>query len=195
MIVWIRLRATMTALLFHLLLTFTAQDSIRFDFAPANTQIRWTLGGGAHAVHGTFKLVSGAATFDPTTGVGTGEFVADARSGESGNGSRDKHMHKEILESSKYPQIIFVANSFKGTLAPEGLSHVDIQGTFKVHGTEHILTVPADVESSPGKVTVRSRFEIPYVEWGLKNPSNFLLKVDSKVTIDIETTGKPSPTR
>jgi polyisoprenoid-binding protein YceI len=185
----------MTALLFHLLLTFPVQDSVRFDFDPATTQIRWTLGGNTHTVHGTFKLVSGTAILDRATGVGGGEFVADAASGESGNGSRDKHMHKDILESSKYSQIVFVAKGFKGPLAPEGLSRVDIQGTFKLHGTEHMLTVPADVESSPGKVTVRSRFEIPYVEWGLKNPSNFFLKVDSKVTVDLETTGKPSPTR
>jgi hypothetical protein len=29
---------------------------------------------------------------------------------------------------------------------------------------------------------------IPYVEWGMKNPINFLLKVDKTIDMDIKTT-------
>jgi len=34
-----------------------------------------------------------------------------------------------------------------------------------------------------------THIEIPYVQWGLKNPSNFLLRVSDKVAIEIEATG------
>jgi hypothetical protein len=34
-----------------------------------------------------------------------------------------------------------------------------------------------------------ANFSVPYVQWGLKNPSNFLLKVNRSVKIDLEMTG------
>jgi hypothetical protein len=35
----------------------------------------------------------------------------------------------------------------------------------------------------------------PYVQWGLKNPSNFLLRVADKVGVDIQAEGHLQPAR
>ena len=32
-------------------------------------------------------------------------------------------------------------------------------------------------------------FEVPYIEWGLKNPSNFLLKVKPVVDVQLDLAG------
>src|ERR1700704_5708041 len=93
---------------------------------PAQTKIEFKLGSTLHTVEGTFKLKSGAIRFDPATGKMSGSIVVDATSGESGNGGRDRKMHREILESGKYPEIIFTPNEVKGTFDPKGPSRVEV---------------------------------------------------------------------
>jgi hypothetical protein len=38
----------------------------------------------------------------------------------------------------------------------------------------------------PQKLTADISFTVPYVNWGMKDPSNFLLKVQDFVEIEIE---------
>jgi polyisoprenoid-binding protein YceI len=118
-----------------------------------------------------------------------GEIVVDARSGESGNGLRDRKMHSEILESEKYQEIAFHPSTMEGTLAAEGKSKVQIQGSIVLHGSTHEITVPADVTLTAGRWTASMTFHIPYVKWGLKNPSTLFLRADESVEIEIAASG------
>jgi polyisoprenoid-binding protein YceI len=157
---------------------------------PAKTQIKWELDGAVHNTHGTFKLRQCHISFDPRTGIASGEVVVDAKSGESAENARDHRMHHEVLESEKYPEIRFVAQRVDGKLATEGTSSIRISGTFEVHGGEHAITVPAEVKVDRNHISGTVRFEIPYVEWGMKDPSTFLLRVDKKVKIEMDATGR-----
>src|SRR5271167_3000378 len=85
----------------------TASTAIVLTLDPAQSTLHWTLGGSLHTVHGTFALKRGSVRLDPATNSVSGEIVADATSGESGNGSRDKRMHNEILESRQYAEVVF----------------------------------------------------------------------------------------
>jgi len=158
-----------------------------FDLDPAKTQINFTVGSTLHTVHGGFRLKRGAVQFDPATGKASGEIVIDAASGASGNGSRDKRMQKEVLESQKYPETIFIPDSIQGRLETEGESQLNLHGVFKIHGADHEMTLQLLVDAlGGGRYTATSHFAIPYVEWGMKDPSNFLLKVDKKVEMEIK---------
>ena len=96
-------------------------------------------------------------------------------------------MQKEVLESQKYPEAIFVPDSVKGRLESEGESQLDVHGLFKIHGADHEMTLPFLVDSGGGgHYTATCHFSIPYVEWGMKDPSNFLLKVDKKVDLEVK---------
>ena len=44
-----------------------------------------------------------------------------------------------------------------------------------------------------GNLQITTHIDIPYVQWGLKNPSNFLLRVSDNVTIEIQATGRVNP--
>jgi polyisoprenoid-binding protein YceI len=160
---------------------------------PAQTKIEFTLTDPLHTVHGTFALKNSTIRFEPLSGKITGAIVVDATSGDSGNGSRDKKMHREVLESAKFPEIIFMPRQITGTVAPNGASKVGVSGQFRLHGQDHDMLLPIDVKADGQNLRITTHIDIPYVDWGLKNPSNFLLHVGDKVAIDIQTTGRLQP--
>ena len=166
-----------------------AAQQIRINLDPAQTKIEWTLGDVLHTVHGTFKLRSGSVTFDPQSGDASGDIIVDATSGESGNNARDKKMHKEVLESQRYPEIMFSPKHVIGKLADQGTSNIQVRGVFRIHGADHDLTLSLPVEKSGDEVKASTSFFVPYQDWGMKNPSTFLLKVENKVSITISSVG------
>jgi len=154
---------------------------------PAQTKVEFTLASLLHTVHGIFQLKSGTLSFDPQSGRAHGELVVDAASGESGSPARDKRMHASILESAKYPEIAFRPDRVDGKVAPEGKSQVQLHGVFAIHGVEHEILLPATVDAADGQYNVAVTFEVPYVKWGMKNPSTLMLRVSDKVEITIHT--------
>ncbi len=165
---------------------------VRIDFDPATTKVEYTLGDVLHTVHGTFHLKSGSIHFDPSSGAAGGLLVVDAGSGDSGNTTRDRKMNKEILESSRYPEATFTPKQVVGQLALQGSSQVQVQGTFRLHGADHeiTLTVPASVKGN--QLQMETEFTIPFVKWGLKDPSTFILRVNKEVQMKISGTAKLS---
>jgi len=166
-----------------------AQGSI-VQLDPGQTKIEFSLSGNFHTVHGKFALKSSTIQFDPANGKISGAIVVDATSGDSGNNGRDKKMHREILESAKFPEIIFTPGQISGTVAAEGASKVEVAGQFRLHGQDHEVTLPIEITMDGRNLRIATHLEIPYVQWGLKNPSNFLLRVSDKVSIDIQATGR-----
>lgn len=154
------------------------------DLDPARATVQFTLGATLHTVHGTFKLKPGVIRFDPARGKISGEVVIDAASGQSGDAARDRRMHKSILESARYPEIVLTPGRVEGAVAPEGDSTVQVHGMLAIHGAAHEITLPVQVHMANGQVAVSTHFVIPYVKWGMKNPSTFFLRVSDKVEID-----------
>lgn len=158
------------------------------DLEPAKTEIHFTLHDPLHTVHGTFQLKRGSIHFDPESGKASGEIVVDAASGESGSGARDHRMHKDVLQSMRFPEASFVPDRVDGKLPAQGNAQVDVHGMFSLHGAAHEMTLHFQVERAGPEYIASAQFMIPYVAWGLKDPSNFLLKVEKAVEIDIKTT-------
>jgi polyisoprenoid-binding protein YceI len=158
--------------------------SVQFD--PAQAHVEFTVESTLHTVHGTFKLKRGSLRYDPATGNASGELVVDAASGESGSGARDGRMHKSILESPRYPDIVFRPQHVDGKIAPQGSSQIQVHGLFEIHGASHEITVPAQVQISGDRMTADLTFPVPYIKWGLKNPSTLFLRVNDKVDIRVQ---------
>lgn len=102
-------------------------------------------------------------------------------------------MHKDVLESAKYPDITFRPDRVEGKVAEPGTSTVQVHGKFGVHGDEHELTVPVEVHFERDHWTASTHFTIPYVKWGMKNPSNVFLHVGDSVEVEFEGEGKRNP--
>ena len=162
-----------------------AAQQIQVTVDPSQTKINWTLGAVLHTVHGTFKLKSGSLLIDPRTGDARGQIVVDAKSGESGNQTRDSKMHKEVLESARFPEIVFLPKHVTGSVPAQGTSTLQVEGVFRIHGGDHVLTLSLPVQAEGSRATAAAKFEVPYEAWGMKNPSTLFLKVDKTVEIEV----------
>jgi polyisoprenoid-binding protein YceI len=162
---------------------------VDLNFVPAKTTVNFTLGDVLHTVHGSFDVKHGAVHFDPATNNVSGEILVDATSGHSGSYGRDKKMNKEVLESGRYPDIVFLPDRVEGQVTARGATTIQVHGRFTIHGAEHEFTMPVRVEMAPSHWTATSHFTVPYVKWGMKNPSTFVLRVDQSVDIDIQASG------
>jgi hypothetical protein len=156
---------------------------------PAKSTVHWSVESSLHTVHGTFHVKRGTISVDPATGKASGEIVVDARSGESGNDGRDRRMHKEILESSQYTEAVFRPDHADGTIVAQGDSSLKLHGIFSLHGADHELNVLTRATLREGQWKGTAAFEVPYIDWGLKNPSNFLLKVKPVVDVQLDLAG------
>jgi len=166
--------------------TIPGQDTaLRVD--PAQTRVEFTLPDLLHTVHGTFQLKRGDLRFDPASGKASGELVVDAASGDSGSAGRDRRMHANILQSDRFPEITFRPDRVIGKVAPEGKFTVELHGMFGIHGAEHEITLPLEVEAAGGQYTASGTCKVPYVKWGMKNPSTLFLRVSDTVEITIHT--------
>jgi len=142
-----------------------------------------------HTVHGTFNLKSGNLQFDPQTGKAAGSIIVLATSGDSGNSSRDERMHKEILETWKYPEATFRPTQIDGEVSLTAASDFRVKGIFNLHGADHDVVAQVHSEFSGDHWKGSAKFEVPYIQWGIKDPSSFLLKVKPVVHIELEMSG------
>jgi len=165
-------------------------ERVDLQVDPAATKVNWTLGDVLHTVHGTFRLKQGEVWFDSDSGQAGGLLVVDAASGESGSGARDGRMQKNVLESGLYPEIRFVPDRVDGKVAPAGDSEVQLHGQFTIHGATHEVVMKVKSHREAREVTASLWFTVPYVKWGMKDPSNFLLKVKDFVEIEVEAVGR-----
>lgn len=169
--------------------TSAQASELTFRFAPAQTHISFTLADILHTIHGSFDLKSGDLQYDAKTALVRGSLVVDATSGRSGNRTRDQRMRGEILETARYPEIAFHPDHVDGKVASSGVSTLQVHGTVSIHGGEHELTVPVRMQMFPDHWVADSHFTVPYVKWGIKNPSRYLLRVSESVQIDIHASG------
>src|SRR5579863_3335049 len=164
-------------------------QEMTLELDPANTKIEFTLSDVLHTVHGTFALKSGLIHFNPANGSASGLVVVDVKSGQSGNNSRDRKMHKDILQSEQYPDATFTPTKMSGPFSPQGSSQIQVDGTFRIHGSDHPITLVVPLQISGSTAQFKTQMVLPYVKWGMKNPSTFVLRVGDKVDLDIAASG------
>jgi polyisoprenoid-binding protein YceI len=161
----------------------------KFTVNPASSEVNFQLGGSGHTVHGSFHVQNGSVAFDRSNHSMQGRIVVDPLSGDSGNNSRDQKMKNEVLEAGRFTEISFEPHSFTGDVATAGDSSIQVTGTFTLHGAPHELTVPMQIHIEGNHLTAKTSFLVPYVQWGLKNPSIFVLKVAKEVGVDLKLDG------
>jgi polyisoprenoid-binding protein YceI len=166
-----------------------ATHDIALTLDLAQTKLHFSVDSTLHMVHGTFALKSGSLQFDPQTGKASGAIVVNTVSGETGNNSRDQRMHREILETWKFAEATFRPAQIDGQVSLTAPSDFKLKGIITLHGTDHELVADVHSEFTGDHWKGTAKFDVPYTKWGIKDPSNFLLKVKPVVNVELELAG------
>ena len=101
-------------------------------------------------------------------------------------------MHQEILETAKYPDVTFRPTQVEGKVSRSGPSDVKLTGILSLHGADHEITAIVHASLAGDHWSGTATFDAPYVKWGIKDPSTFLLKMQPVVNIEVEMSGAVS---
>ncbi len=165
-------------------------EPLIFELDPAATKIGLSFNATLHSVDGLLHAKSGTLRLDPEAGTAEGRIVLDATSASTGNSQRDQKMHEKILESAQFPEIVFDVDRISGALHRAGRSEILLHGMIEMHGVRRPADLPATVVVEGDRIQATGRLTIPYLEWGLRDPSFFVLRVAKEVQVDIHTAGR-----
>jgi len=172
--------------------SLVAAENLTFELDPKATFITFTFGATLHTVDGGLQAKHGTVKIDTETGAASGWIVLDATSANTGNGRRDRKMHEKILESRRFPDIVFDIQKIGGKINRTGRSELQLEGILDFHGDRRFLSLPVVAKTEGNHVTATGSLLIPYVQWGLKDPSFFLLRVEKEVRVTIKASGRLS---
>ena len=153
------------------------------------SEVKMTLKTTHELVNGTFHVQSGSIEFDRGNPKMSGLITVAAGSGKTGNESRDKKMNKDILKVEQHATVSFEPETYGGIIAPSGDSTIQVTGIFTLLGTPHEISIPMLVRLEGASATAKGHFVVPYVQWGLKNPSFLIWKAENDVAIDLDLVG------
>jgi polyisoprenoid-binding protein YceI len=160
-----------------------------FVVNPDASEVKVTLKTNHEVVNGAFHIQSGSIDFDRGANKMSGSVAVAAGSGKTGNDTRDKRMYKEVLLVKQYATVSFAPKIYTGNIAPAGDSTVQVTGIFTLLSKPHEITIPMSVHLDGANATAKAHFVVPYVQWGLKNPSLLIWKAENDVAIDLILSG------
>jgi polyisoprenoid-binding protein YceI len=188
-----RIVCILAALLSGAVVPPLAADTLTFELDPAATTIEFGFGATLHHVDGTLRVKEGKIELDPATGSASGRIVIDATSAKTGNSRRDGKMHAKILESPRYPEMIFTVERVTGAIHLTGRSEMELHGTLDMHGARHPIDLLATARAGGDRgdrITATGHVTIPYRDWGMADPSFFILRVEKEVHVQVKAVGR-----
>ncbi len=171
----------------------SAAEPIELRLDADASRATFTLGSTLHTVHGEVPITRGTLRFDPDGGDASGEVVLDARGAVTGNRKRDKKMHNDVLRSSEFPELVFHLTRVEGRLPIDGTGELRLIGSLVLLDEAHDIVIPAEVSRTGAGIAGRGAVPIPYVAWGLEDPSVFVMRAAKEVQVELEVRGELAP--
>jgi len=169
------MRAVLAALV--VVLATSEPAELHYTIDAAGSELAWELPATLHTVHGKAPDLSG--TVDAVAGD-NGEWDIQARVAVktaamvTGNASRDRNMREKVLETDRYPEIVFEARRIRADLSrfkPGERFTAEAEGDLTVHGKAEPIRVPIDVLVQADSVILEGAFPLSWKQYGLNDPS------------------------
>lgn len=167
-----------------------AGEMLVLHLDPERSSLDFILDATMHKVEGHLGSASGRIAFDPESGLATGEVEIDLTRADTGIERRDRKMHQQVLETDRHPTAVYTVErvDLPGPIQ-QGRNEVQLHGVLEFHGSSHPVAVPAVAVLDGQRVSATGWLEIPYVDWGLTDPSFFVLRVAKTVRVELEVAG------
>ncbi len=165
------------------------RSGIHYKIVAAGSDLRWDLPATLHTVHGVAPVLSGR--IDAAPGAG-GEWkirsriVVAAAAMTTGRESRDGKMREKVLETGRFPELVFEARHVTADLSrfpKDEHFTVEVTGDLTVHGKAVSVKLPVDVFVRPDHVLLQGSFPLAWKQFGLADPSFGLVRVKEPLKV------------
>jgi polyisoprenoid-binding protein YceI len=150
---------------------------LRYKVEVAGSSVRWELPASFEPIKGVVPLFHGTIEANPLSSGAwdvKARIVVPAAAMRTGNRRRDRTLREKVLETARYPEIVFELRQFTGDLSrfrPGQTFPVQVAGDLTVHGKTAPVQLPVDVSVFPKAVVVTGSFPVHWKAYGLQDPS------------------------
>jgi polyisoprenoid-binding protein YceI len=171
---------------------------LHYAIDAAGSELTWELPATLHTVHGKAPEFSGA--IDAAAGE-RGEWSIQARvvvkaaAMVTGNASRDRNMREKVLETDRFPEIVFEAHRVHADLSrlkPGERFTAEVEGDLTVHGKSAPIRVPVDVSVLADAVILEGSFALSWKQYGLHDPSFGIVTVRDPLKLHFRLRAAPA---
>jgi hypothetical protein len=170
--------------------------TLRITLTAEKTQLTFELGAVFHTVHGKGLIDDAVLTYSADTGELIGSIGLAAAGVTTENQRRDHKMHQQVLKSAEHPRIALILRRADGDLNTTTGGALQIEADLELLGEPHPLSFPVEItilDPESGSFRASGAFSVPYVAWGLEDPSSVFLRVDQEVQVTFSTGGILGP--
>jgi polyisoprenoid-binding protein YceI len=171
---------------------------LHYRVDAAGSELGWELPATLHTVHGHVPEFSGsvdAAPGEHGDWTITARMVVKAAAMVTGNASRDRNMREKVLETDRFPEIVFEARRIRADLSrfkPGERFTAEVEGDLTIHGKAAPVRVPVDVSVSADSVTLQGFFPLSWKQYGLKDPSFGIVTVRDPLKVQFRLRAVPA---
>jgi len=172
---------------------------LRYRIEIAGSSVRWELPASFRPIQGIVPLFHGFVEADPVSSGGwdvRSRIVVPAASMRTGSRLRDRTLREKVLETDRFPEIVFELRRFTGDLSrfrPGETFSVQVAGDLTVHGRTSPVQLPVDVSVYPGAVVLSGSFPVHWKSYGLQDPSfPVVARVKEPMQVDFRLRAVPS---
>ena len=161
-----------------------AQDlrELHYRIESAGSELRWELPATLHTVHGSAPQFEGRVDAEFSGGEWSirSRIAVRAAAMETGSASRDRTMREKVLETDRFPEVVFEARRVVADLTRFRAGQrfiADVSGDLTVHGKTLPLRLPVDVEVFADHAVLSASFPLLWKAYGLSDPSFGFVRV------------------